>query len=88
MTSLQLGLQLGDLKDAVVSLHPSHSNIIMGIRQTFSAQPTSDEVLKKVEKSILKEAKSEEKNLKHLVKDLAATETAAQKALKVSHLHP
>jgi hypothetical protein len=39
--------------------------------------------MKRVETSIAKEAKNEETNLKHMVKDLTAAEKAAQKALKV-----
>jgi hypothetical protein len=57
----------------------------MSIRRTFQAQPTSEQVLKKVETSIVKEAKSEEKNLKYMVKDLTAAENAIQKAHKVSN---
>lgn len=55
----------------------------MSIRRTFKAQPTSEEVLKKVELAIVNDAKSEEKNLKHIVKDLTAAEKATQKAHKV-----
>jgi hypothetical protein len=56
----------------------------MSIRRTFKAQPTSEEVLKKVETSIVHEAKSEEKNLKHIIKDLTAAEKTARKAQKVT----
>ena len=64
-------------------LHTSTTSNTMSIRRTFQAQPTSEEVLKRVEKSIVKEAKSEEKNLKHTIKDLTAAEKLAQKAHKV-----
>ena len=49
----------------------------------FQAQPTSPELMKKVENSIIREAKDEEKNLKHVVKDLEAVEKTARKANKV-----
>jgi hypothetical protein len=60
----------------------------MSIRRIFQAQPTSEEVLKKVEMSIVKEAKSEEKNLHHLVKDLTAAEKTTHKAQKVKISRP
>ncbi|KAF9535053.1 hypothetical protein CPB83DRAFT_843394 [Crepidotus variabilis] len=50
--------------------------------QPFQAQPTSPELLKKVETSIIREAKQEEKNLKHVVKDLGTTEKGVNKAHK------
>ncbi|KAF4619825.1 hypothetical protein D9613_005457 [Agrocybe pediades] len=50
--------------------------------QYYSAQPTSPEIIKKVEQEIVREAKNEEKALKNAVKDLNHTEKDAHKAQK------
>jgi len=51
--------------------------------QHYTAQPTSEEIIKKVEQEIVREAKSEEKALKNAVKDLSRTEKDVNKAQKV-----
>jgi len=50
----------------------------------FEAHPTSPELVKKVENSLIREVKNEEKNVKHVVKDLEALEKTAHKANKVN----
>jgi len=45
---------------------------------------TSPNLLKKVEKEILKEAKIEEANLKHIMNDLSYTEKSESQAYAVS----
>jgi len=45
---------------------------------------TSPNLLKKVEKEILKEAKMEEANLKHIMNDLSYTEKSESQAYAVS----
>lgn len=60
-----------------------HEHRVMTNQQPVQAQSTSPKLMKKVEKTIIREAKNEGKNLKHMVKDLGAAEKAAQKAHKV-----
>ncbi|PPQ66281.1 hypothetical protein CVT26_010965 [Gymnopilus dilepis] len=48
------------------------------------AKPTHPEIIKKVEKEIVREAKDEERNLKRAVKDLSQTEKDVKKANKAS----
>jgi len=55
----------------------------MSIRRTFHAEPTSEEAIRKSEATIAREAKNEEKNVKHVVKHLSAAEKEAQKVEKV-----
>jgi len=53
-------------------------------RSTTSAS-TNPDLLKRVEKEIIKEAKREEANLKHVINDLSHTEKSESKAHKVSN---
>ena len=46
--------------------------------------PTSPALVKKIEKGIMKEAKNEDQNLKHTIKDLSQTEKAEAKAQKAA----
>jgi len=50
---------------------------------TFHTEPTSEKAVRKFETAIAREAKNEEKNVKHAVKDLSTSEKEAQKAEKV-----
>lgn len=52
-------------------------------RHRLHAHPTPPELKRKIEKSIVREEKDEERNLKHVVKEMEETERAVHKAQKV-----
>lgn len=49
----------------------------------MATQSTSPQVIKKLEKEIAKEGKTEESHIKHVMKELSSTEKAQAKAHKV-----
>lgn len=51
--------------------------------QNNMSDPTTEKAIRKFETTIAREAKNEEKSVKHAVKDLSASEKEAQKAEKV-----
>ncbi len=50
----------------------------------FHSRPTPLELKRKIEKSVVREAKDEEKKLKQVVKEMEETEKASHRAQKVN----
>lgn len=66
-----------------LSENTTHSKMISNRQDWFQARPTPLKLKRKIEKSVVREAKDEEKNLNQVVKEMEETEKAAHRAQKV-----